>query len=531
MTPFQEFRYWSRRAPSSERVAAGIASVVVLALLGWMLVPGGSHSTPLAASGGGSGGQGAIGAGTGGGTAGVTAQSVGGASSASGGVGASQTGAAGGGPVGGTSGASASGGPSGGPGAAGGTASGPAGACPAGGGGVSGISATEIKVAVTLTNIVGPAANSAFGVPTTSQQQADYQEIIDAINHDGGVACRKIAAQFFTANPTDANDLQQKCLDIAGAGVFAEIDSGGYADRPISGCYAQHHVPFFGAYLFAASLANQFYPYLFNFNTFDSLYRNTVFGLRDRGFFSPAKGFKKLGFVYRSCYPQLISEMTGWLKQAGLASSQIVTYDVGCPSALANPSDLEQAVLKFQQNGVSHVTTANFVGDFANFTTVAQQQGFHPSYGLPDDSLIPLNSGSQHPDFNNIANAISITASRDGEDRTPGAAPSAGTARCNAIYQSHGQPPVYQQAAFAGNACDELWMFVAAVQHAPSLDQTSLAAGLQKAGSVDFSFPQGPNNFAGDRVTYGGQSWRVAQFMTKCNCWQVVDPAFHPSFP
>lgn len=39
MTPFQEFRLWARRAPSSERVFAGVAAAIVLALLAWLLVP------------------------------------------------------------------------------------------------------------------------------------------------------------------------------------------------------------------------------------------------------------------------------------------------------------------------------------------------------------------------------------------------------------------------------------------------------------------------------------------------------------
>ena len=535
MTPFQEFRFWARRAPAGERAAAAIAGIVVAGLLVFILVPGGgTSSTTVGTSGGVAAGQGAAADGSatnpaGAGAGSVAATGLAGQPGARTGSGSGATGGSvsGGGTAGVAPGANGTG-PAGSPTAAGAAATAK---CPPQAAGVPGVTATQIKIAITLTNIVGPAANGLFGVPSTSQQQADYQGIIDSINSTGGVACRKIAAQFFLANPTDGNDLQQKCLDISAAGVFAELDSGSYADRPIIGCFAQHHVPYFGAYLFAASVQSKFYPYLFNFNTFDSLYHNTIFALKDRGFFAAGDGFKKLGFVYKSCYPQIIGEMTGWLQQAGVPSSAIVTYDLGCPSALANPSDIQQAVLKFQQNGVTHVTTADMVADFSNFTTIAQQQGFRPKYGLADDSLIPLNSGSQHPDFANVANAIAISASRDGEDQTPGLTPTPGTARCNAIYQAHGQPPVYQQAAFAGNACDELWMFAAAAGHAAVLAPTALVAGLQSAGSVDFSYPQGPNSFAGNGVTTGGQFWRPTQFMSKCNCWQVIDSTFHPSYP
>src|SRR4051812_42159729 len=47
MTPFQEFRLWARRAPGNERLAAGIATAVVLTLLVWVLIP---SSTPAANS-------------------------------------------------------------------------------------------------------------------------------------------------------------------------------------------------------------------------------------------------------------------------------------------------------------------------------------------------------------------------------------------------------------------------------------------------------------------------------------------------
>jgi hypothetical protein len=204
---------------------------------------------------------------------------------------------------------------------------------------------------------------------------------------------------------------------------------------------------------------------------------------------------------------------------------------VGCPAAFASPSDLEQAILQFQRAGVTNVTTTYFLGDFANFTNLAEQQRFRPQYGIGDDGTVNISYGSQHPDYANIQNAIAVTASRYGEERTPGLSPSAGTARCNAIFRSHGQPPVYGQPIGGGGlVCDELWMFQAAADHAGALARAGLAAGLQASRSVDFSYPEGPNDFTGPRVTTGGEYWRVDQFQSGCTCWRVVDPAFHPSF-
>jgi len=177
------------------------------------------------------------------------------------------------------------------------------------------------------------------------------------------------------------------------------------------------------------------------------------------------------------------------------------------------------------------VTTAEFVANFANLTKIAEQQRFHPKYGIADEGEVAITTGTLAPDFNNIANAIAITNYRYGEEHTSGIAPNPGTTKCNAIYQSHGRPSVYQQpVAFNGAVCSQLWMVAAAIDHAPVLQRSALATGLQTAKSVDFSFPYGPNDFSGPRTTTGGQFWRPDQFFTSCNCWRTIDPAFHPSF-
>jgi hypothetical protein len=502
----------------AERISAGVGALLVVVLVAWLLVPGsGPKSTNLATGAGAAGGAGAGGAGAGAGAAGDT-----GAAAAGGGAAAGASGAATGGAAGA---ASKSGAAAGANGASAGGAV--AAGCPAASG-VTGVSNTQIKVAVTLTNIVGPAANSIFGIASPADQQKWYEAVIDDLNKAGGVGCRKIVPTFYPTNPSDQNELQQRCLQIAQSGVFAEIDNGAYAIYPQKHCFGQKRIPFFGGYMLFQDEIDAFYPYLFNISNFDTIDKNTVFALKDRGFFNiPGK----LGFTYRNCDQPLVNKWFQWFQQAGIPSSQIVTYNFGCPAVFASPSDIQAAVLKFEQAGVTHMTAHQLVGDFSNFSNVAQQQNFHPKYGLPDESMIDVAYGSQAPNPANIVDAIAIAQGRSGEERTPGAAPSGGTTKCNTIYQAHGIQPTYKLPAGAGYVCDQLWMFQAAVNNAPVFRAEALAAGLARAQSIDFSYPGGPNNFTGTRATTGGQFWRVAQFMASCKCWQVVDPAFHPSYP
>jgi len=515
MRPCQEFRFWARRAPTGERIAAGAAAALVIALVAWMLVPGSERgATSLAAAGGGLGATAGGRSDTGAGAAGSAAQAAGRAA-----AGSSAGGAAGAaGNASGPAGASSTGG-----------GSGPVGpGCPPLAAGTKGVSATQIKLAVMLVDIAGPAADSTFGIAPPEQQKADYDALIDSFNKAGGVACRKLVAQYYQVNPADQNDQQNKCLTAVQAEPFVVVDPGSYSfTSPM--CFPLHHLPYFGGFFNSVQQSHDAYPYLFNLGTYDHLYRDTALGFRDRGAFNPSTGFKKLGLIYRDCHKELVDQEFASLHQAGLRDDQIVSYDFGCPSAFASPSDIQQAILKFKSAGVTHATGVYVYGDLANFTNVAQQQGFHPQYLLADDGIIAISYGNLRPNPANIANALAITSGRYAEERTPGLSPTGGTAACDAMYAAHGLPPTYKVDPEAGNACNELWMIKAAAEHAPVLSAETLAAGLQRTKSIDFSYPNGPNDFSGPQVTLGGEFWRVTQYFPDCSCWRVIDPNFRPN--
>ena len=529
MTPFQQFRLWSRRAPRGERAIAAVAAACVLAVLGWVIVPAATSPAGAGLDTGAPGGAGPAAAAS---TAPAAGAPKGPKAARAAGPGAPGVTAPGapaavgpGGSVAATSGSTAGGTTAPGTSSAEGACTSPPGSAP-------GVTDTQMKVAVMIPDIAGPAANGAFGVPSADSTKKWYQDVIDELNASGGIACRKVVPLYYKVNPADQSDLQRKCLDVAAAGVFVTLDEGGYGPFPQKDCYAQHHIPFFTGYPITGAEAQKFYPYMFSNSTYETIYRNAVFALRDRHFFGGA-GFGKLGFAYNSCYPYLIDDFTNWLHQAGVPDSKIVTYDFGCSSTtMPTPSDVQQAVLKFKTAGVTHVTTAEFVGGFWMFTRVAEQQNFRPKYGIADDQIIAISYGSNHPDYKNIDGAIAITPFRNGEEKTPGYRMSAGTARCSAIHTKRGEPNVYQQkAGVGGTACDELWVLKAAVEHAPALSQEALGAGFQAAGSAELSYPAGPGTWGGPRNTAWMNYWRTDRFVGSCNCWRVAESKFHASYP
>jgi hypothetical protein len=494
-----------------------MATVIVIALVAWLLVPGGGGEATSLATGGGGAGASA------GGPSDTSAAGVASGAQAAGAAAAGSAASVGGGAPGAQSGPSRT--------SSAGGGSGPVGpGCPPLAAGTKGISATQMKIAVMLVDTACPAADSTFGVAPPAQQKADYDALIDSFNRAGGIACRKVVPQYYTVNPADQNDQQNKCLTAVQAQPFVVVDPGSYSfTSPM--CFPQHHMPYFGGFFNSIQQSHDAYPYLFNLGTYDHLYRDTALGFRDRGAFDPAKGFKKLGLIYRDCHKELVSQEFDALHQAGLQDAQIVSYDFGCPSAFASPSDIQQAILKFKSAGVTHATGVYVYGDLANFTNVAQQQGFKPQYLLADEGIIAISYGNLRPNPANIANAQAITSGRYAEERTPGAQPTAGTAACDAMYQAHGLPPTYKVDPEAGNACNELWMIKAGAEHAPVLSAETLVVGLQRTKSIDFSYPNGPNDFSGSQVTLGGEFWRVTQYFPDCSCWRVIDPTFHPNHP
>src|SRR5439155_15290809 len=90
---------------------------------------------------------------------------------------------------------------------------------------VKGISDKEVKIAVALTQIIGPAANTLFDVPTPAQAKADFEAAIAGINREGGVACRKLVATYINVNPVDESQMMQVCRDVADGDLFAIADT------------------------------------------------------------------------------------------------------------------------------------------------------------------------------------------------------------------------------------------------------------------------------------------------------------------
>ncbi|MHB8464686.1 MAG: ABC transporter substrate-binding protein [Acidimicrobiales bacterium] len=527
MTPFLQFRLWSRQGPTSERLAAALVGVIVIALVAWAVVPSATGSsssrggaTALASSGqsnstiaGGTGVQGGPvvgGVGTAPGQAGVPAVTPGGSPAPAG--------------------AGTTSGPSGG--VASGNVGSPVG--PAAGSQCaglkssdSGVTPTQITLGVILVDL--GQLNAAIGIPTFQDEEKAYNAIFDSYNKQGGVQCRKLVARYYRDNVLDTSGEQAACLQIQQDGVFAVLNN---FDTPQEfNCLAQRHIPNVFYTSPHTPAMRQYWPYVMSYDPdYDRLVKDYVAGVQQLGLL---KG-QKIGVLLQSCYAELNSDIMTAFDSVGISSSKLPTYNFGCPAGASDtPDQAQQAALQFKSAGVTLVmeTARNTVVDFAN---AAQNQGYTPKYAIMNDQSMSLIADNSAPPPTSLNGMVAITTDAEGEFNTPGFHTDPATLACAQIMNRLGLSPPDDQHRLAGqldgSGCDTAAVLVAAMTHAPTLTRTALAAGLAQAGPLALSYPAGQMRVSDPNVPTGGPSWRPAQWYTSCRCFRITDLQWRPGY-
>jgi hypothetical protein len=524
VTPFQQFRLWSRGGPRAERAATAIAFSVLLVLVAWASVPGstpeGSSAALDAAV---SGSPEAPGAGPAGGGAPVGGAGSGAATRAPGsGTTAPVLGSLPAGRPGAANDDSSSRVAAGtAPGAARAAAPGTAGCGTAGATDV-GVTSQAIRVGVSLPDLGG--LGPAFNVPAVEDQQKAWDAVFAVYNQAGGVQCRKLTPRYYRDDVTSATAEHATCLQMVQDKLFAVIQNFYFPEE--STCLARNKIPNFWYIPPHTNQVRSYYPYILSYQPdYDRLVRDYVQGAQQLGWF---KGRGKVGILEGTCFPDLNKSIDRELTAVGIASSQRSVFNYGCdPGAPSQPEKDTQGVLQFKREGVTHVLSVAYGRSFS-FSSVADGQDYRPKYAVMDDGQV---AGSNHSTANptgaGFDGALAIAVSQLGEQDSPNVKPSAATAECIRIMKAAGMPsPLSAGGASYGSPCAGVKMFVAAAANAAGLTRTSLAAGLARVGSLDLSFPAGPANFRDPRNPTGGGFWRPLRFDRSATCWRVESATF-----
>jgi hypothetical protein len=402
--------------------------------------------------------------------------------------------------------------------------------CPTGS--APGITSHQVNVAASIIDVSsGSLTNATVGVPSTKQQEADYNLLAKKINSEGGAGCRKIVMSYFDVNPVDAANAQQACLTMASAHPYIVLDSGALTAVGAASCIPEHHILLASSYLTPDDLKT-YHPYTLAIggNAQDAIHTG-ISALHQLGYFSAAKGFKKLGVMYHTCAPGSESLEQSGLEAAHVDAKSVDYFNLGCPSGQTDtPASMEQAVLAFKDAGVTDVTEIA-VNDWGLFTQVAQQQHFNPHYVFTDSAAAASNfTGTDAPDPTNFNGTVNIVEGGYGEATTPGFKPSSATKTCDAIFAAGGQPSVYKQPdGYGGFVCGYMWFVQALLNHASSVQPTAQVSSMHKIGVLDLPYAMAPLDFSASPAgsAYGVGEWRAVYYHASCKCWQVPNAAFH----
>jgi ABC-type branched-subunit amino acid transport system substrate-binding protein len=296
-----------------------------------------------------------------------------------------------------------------------------------------GITPTKIYVGVTYSS-GGDAANKALGnTLTQGDQQADGQAVIDDINAHGGVAGRKLVPVWYNYQTTDArpytNIDAEACAKFTQDNQVFAVAGDGLTDN-FAAC-----VTHAGALLVSTATTIigpdqayfEKYPYAFSvgYLTQDRMMAEEVRSLVRQDYFSgwntatgdPASAVPaKVGIISfdtPNWSVPLHHVMLPALARAGHpvdpTNVQEVAYPQGTNGIGATIAQIQSAVLKFRQNGVTHVVILDGNGSMTLYMLNNMRgQHYYPRLGINSATGAEVLATQYHSDAQSFNGAVGL---------------------------------------------------------------------------------------------------------------------------
>lgn len=394
----------------------------------------------------------------------------------------------------------------------------------------------------------GDAANAAIGASglTQGDTKADAQAVIDDINAHGGVAGRKLVPVWHATDAqsqqTRATQDQETCATFTQDHHVFAAAALGFTDNFLA-CLTKAGVVdvVSGELLDPDNAMFRQFPYYINAGTISqdradaalvrSLVRQSYFTGWNTATGKPGPSPVKVGVLgvnTPSWTRPLNSVLLPALKAAGHAVDPRDVRMIYNPGSTAEDSitlrDISNAVLKFRQDGVTHVILLDTGGQLLlYFGKDAASQHYYPRYGVHSGSGVQAiyDTGLVTNQQLNGAVGFAWNPSLDLSATAADKYSNASTKHClQVMKQRTGQTYTSTNAAsLALSYCDELYLIADAINHAgPVINlQTVMAAidGL-RSGFLPASFPTsyfGPGRHDGVETGWD-QKWDST---CKCN--------------
>lgn len=403
-----------------------------------------------------------------------------------------------------------------------------------------GFTAKEVYIGVAYNSAFEKQAAAAGFSTNVGDQQAQATAVANDINKRGGIAGRKIVVVFYDTQGIQGNDknaaAQAACVRFTEDRlVFAAMSAvSQISNDTLFTCLARRGAVSLGGVLgggydASAHLA-RFTPYLYlpAGPAIERMAPVWMQRLDANGYFSgwdtttgqPAPGDAKIGLLYGSN-----GDTTGPVADALAQSVQAALERQGRKLAATfattgDPNEMNQAVLRFRQAGVTHV-----IGDAAliTFLPAAAAQNYRPRYGLASLSGPALISLVATPGQLNGALGVGFMPPQDVDNAHDPGDLSPEEKHCREVMQQAGQPTSSRLAwAVMALFCDG-FNFLATAVNKGGLSAQGVRQGAAKLGSLApvstfaISFPGGRPDGVGAVRDLGYQSG--------CNCFVYLNDA------
>jgi ABC-type branched-subunit amino acid transport system substrate-binding protein len=339
------------------------------------------------------------------------------------------------------------------------------------------------------------AASLGYSGIDPGDTRAQAQAVIDDVNRHGGVFGRSLALRTFdvatiASAQSPESYAQAACTHftedapvVAVINIVLTMDTSNFRH-----CFAKRHVPLFNAGNGGVSRSDRaLAPYFYSLGTpaWEVLAPVLVRRLQAQNYFQGWNPRTSRATAAGPVIGVLVADtITGHEDEAALVASlkaagftKIFTYAYPPPG-----SDIDGAVLNFEQNGVTHVISADI--ELVTFQIHAQNQGYAPRYGINTYNAPGLNLTQLGPKQQQIgevgvgyAPAFDVVAAH--EPKVMGG----GVGTCRAMMaKAHVKNSDRLADAFALLVCDAVRLAEEGMVEGRGLSGAAVSAGAMAAG-------------------------------------------------
>lgn len=397
-----------------------------------------------------------------------------------------------------------------------------------------GVTATTIKIGLEYIKGADDARkNMGFEGVTSGDQKRQLDILVAHMNKTGGMAGRKVVPVFHayeaSGGGNNNSNEQAACATFAEDNeVFLVISAINHSEIFMS-CLTKVGTPYISAPGLTITDDEVFrrYPLHVELNAVSLSKQGEMFGkpLADTGYYDKGAKIGLLTFDQPNFQRAVKNHLKPALQRIGLALTDEVAlaYPQSTSGQGALAAAISNAVLRFRQNGVTHV----LITDVSALTTVlfaqaASNQGYYPRYGW----LSP-NGGQAAADLISDKRALegavelgwypSIDLNAANQDVIP-----AGAKKCADLFRANGyQPQSRNEETVLQLQCEIFFFSQRAMTQTSELTAQSFVTALR--GISGSQPPASTYKIDLKGAPAGAAAYRVQRWKTDCRCFKPED--------